>query len=236
MRDDPNPRIAIGDNSGEPAEIVRDQVAAIFAALNASGKTFEERKAELIVSAGRAVITDNDSVGRAGDLQGMIARLLETVEHRVTEIVEPYRMAVVAARAQQDRFGADLVAANGKVRAAVDQFRSDQRAKAAAAAEQQRADEAARRAALALEAAPAAAEPTVIALPAVKGDFGSRTGDRKVKTFAWADPRKVDLKVLNHSAVKKAMEQACRDLAKVQDKIKGVIITEGAATTVRTKV
>jgi hypothetical protein len=225
----------IGDNSGQPAEIVRDQLAAMLAMPHGIGQSFEQRKAELIASAGRCAVTDNDSVGRAGDLQAMIVRLLDAVDQRVTEIAEPHALAVGAVRAGRERFAADLLTAQASVRALVDAFRDDQRKKAKEAADQQRADEAARRQALKLAEPADPASAPAVALPAVKGDFGSRTGDRKVKTYSWKDPRKVDLLVLNHAAVQEAMQRACRDLNKVQATIKGVTITEGAATTVRTR-
>ena len=70
-------------------------------------------------------------------------------------------------------------------------------------------------------------------MPAARGDLGSRTGDRKRQIFTIADPRKLPLDVLNHEAVAKAIQQACRDVYRVKKKIKGVVITEDVGTSVR---
>lgn len=223
----------MGHNSGIPADMVRDELGIAL-------KGFEARKKELLESAGRMPkITDNDLVGKAGDLQALISRLIDSIGYRYDEIIEPYQTAIAAGRGMRDRFGEDLFAAKEKAKRDVDAFRADQRRIAKEEQDKQREAEAALRAKAAAAKpaeAPAPVAPTPatpIRLAPVVGDYGSRTGDRAKQIFTIADPRKLPLDILNHSAVMDAIQRACRDLYKVKKTIKGVVITTDATTTVR---
>jgi hypothetical protein len=230
----------IGHNSGEPAEVVRDQMNAAIDTPQANGRTLRQRRDDLIAAAGRVEkITDNDMVARAGDLQAMMSQLGERVEAREWDAVESFALGVKAGQSLRLTFIAPLEKARLEVRAKVEAFRTEQRD---LAAQQQREQDEQQRAARAAKAAggraaaPAPSPPVEeqrIALPAVRGDLGSRTGDRKVDVFTIADPRKLDMDILTSERVTAAIQQACKDLYRVKKKIKGVVVTQDFATTVR---
>jgi hypothetical protein len=215
----------LGHNSGTPAEMVQAELGEALL-------QFTKRRDDLVGSAGRVVITDNDQLGRASDLHSMIVVLLDRIDAARADAVEPHRQAQAAGMAVAEKFAADLFDAKRAVREAIDKFRADQREAAEKAQAEQAAAEAVLRAAKKLaEKAPEPTQP--IALPAVKGDYGSRTGDRKVKTYSWKDVRKVDLQVFKHPKVVEAMQAACRQLDQAGVTLKGVTIDNGYATTVR---
>ena len=221
-----------GHNSGaQPHEIVSDEITVMLA-------SFQRRTDELIASETRAKVENNDDVGRAGDLSAMMRVLIERIGSRRDEIEEPYSLAVNVARRRTGEAIDKIIAARERLTDKVDKFRNDQREKIRLAQQQQRDAEAKLREAAeaktpGLIATPPEPESSPITLPKVIGDMGSTTSDRKVKIFTIADAKKVDTKVLNHPKVIEAIRSVCRDLAKVQPTIKGVVITEDFASTVR---
>lgn len=223
----------IGHNSGDPIEMLRERIATGLTPLSARAKT-------LLDSCSRVSITDNDAVGRAGDLQAMLATVVERAQAVVEDEARDFHHGVAVSKRMFEEFAGPIDTARLKVRDQVSAFRQEQRAAAVKAQQEQRAAEKRlREAAAAVEhptdvtMVPHQEEPITVALPAVRGDYGSRTGDRRVKVFVIADPRKLDLKVLNHPKVAEAIQQACRDLSKIQSKIKGVVVHQDHATTVR---
>ena len=221
-----------GHNSGAvPADVVRDQIDAML-------DSFKPRREELLASEARAVISDNDAVGRAGDLSAMMKVLIDRIQSRRQEIEEPYDQAVNVARRATARVTDELIAARERLSGKVEAFRNDQREKAKKAQEEQRQREQELRDAAAAQAPESTAplptpEQSPIALPKVIGDMGSTTSDRKVKVFTIPDPKKVDREVLNHPKVIAAMQQVCRDLYKVRKTIRGVVITDDVKAQVR---
>ncbi len=227
MTDDA-PVSGLGHNSGIPAEQVRDHLGIVFA-------SYVPRRDEMIASAGRAKIDSNDAVGKAGDLRALISTFRARLEDRVDETIEPHVQAERLGKAMFQNWVTGLDKADRELAQAVEKFRADQRDAAKRQQDEQRAEEAARRAALAKPIEVPAPAPTPIALPAVRGDYGSRTGDRKVQNFEIKDVRKVDLRVLKHPKVAEAMQAACRDIYKIDKKITGVVVHEDMTTTVRKK-
>ncbi len=219
----------IGDNSTAvaPAEIIGDEIVRMLAG-------FDERRRTLLDSFGRIDLKDNEDVGKAGSLKGMIATLIERVVDRAQEIAEPHTQAVSVARRKTDSYLTDLMAAKAQIDAKVDAFRNEQRKKAAAA-QQKQADEVAQmRAAAGKPVEPAQpVEAQKIALPKVVGDLGGTVSDRKKTEFQIPDPRKVAKEILEHPKVAEAMQAACRDLYRIKKTIKGVIIVDGVGTQIR---
>jgi len=224
----------IGHNSGTPADMV-------MAELGEKLVEYHKRRTDLLGAVERCSVTDNDTIGKAGDLIAMIGRLVSVVEARAEEVFEPHVLAVNAGRAARDKWTAELSAGAWSVRAKIDAFRAEQRKKAREQQEEQEAIAAAALAKAREAEAPAAIEPPApaptpaapIKLRAVRGDLGSRVGDRDVSIFTIKDPRKVDIQVLNHPKVQEAMQAACRALDRAGVKIKGVIKETTLATTVR---
>jgi hypothetical protein len=217
---------ALASNSSvPPSEIVADEIEAALAA-------FKERADALVKSAAEREVTDNDSIGRAADVRSMIQTLSDAVWMRAREIAEPHQRAVSTAKTRTERFLADLVGADQQLMQRIADCRHAQRQRAAAQAAEQRAREAELRA-----AAPEPVSPQIdsapVSLPAVRGDYGSRIGDRAVTTFTYADPTKLPLEVLNAPAVAKAIQAALRAYAKLNPNIPGVTANADLATSHR---
>lgn len=217
---------AAGHNSGiTPAELVADEIESALT-------QFVDRAKALVKSAEARTVTDNDEIGKAADIRSMIKTLTDSIMVRAREVAAPHHQAVQTVKGRTERFLADLETADAALVQKISTCREDQRVKAQRQRDEQAAAEAALR--------PAHVEPVnpqidsaPVSLPAVKGDYGSRVGDRKLTTYAYADPRKLPRAVLDMPEVEKAIQSALRAYAKVHALPKTVTAIAGVTTTHR---
>lgn len=209
----------------EPAEIIGDEMDAALA-------QFAERSAALVKAATDRVVTDNDSIGRAADTQSMIRALDEAVWARAKEIAAPHNRAVNVAKGKAERFLAELAAADQLLTDKIRDCRTAQRDRAAAQKREQAEREAALRGATE-EAVNPQIDSGPIALPKVRGDYGSTVSDRALTTYSYADARKLPKAVLDMPAVEKAIQAALRAYVKVHKLPKGVTANADMTTTHR---
>lgn len=224
IKDVPHP---LGHNAAIPAEAVGDQIDAAIGA-------FKARLDALVKDAGDRAVTDNDSIGRAADVRSMIRALNEAVDARGREIAEPHGRAVAVVRTRVERFLAPLVTADAALEQRISACRAAQRERARKQAQEQ-AD---REATLRVDAGVASpqidmAPPTAMPLPAVRGDYGSRVGDRTVTTYVYSDVRALPLDVLNAPDVAAVIQKVLRVYAKLHREIPGVEVTTGLKTSHR---
>ncbi len=202
-------------NQPVPAEVIADEIATKF-------KEFEPRRDQLLKAGRDLKIVDNDTVARAADQQSMIRTLIEKVRGTAIEIAQPHTAAVSVAKNRLERWIQELETVDAGLAARIADFRNAQRRKIA----EQQAEQA--QVTAQLIGTPEMPAPTPkaqeIKLAPVRADYGSTVSDRAKATFAWEDPRKLPDQILNHKKVKAAIEQACRDLYRIQDTIDGVTI------------
>lgn len=214
----------IGDNISKapPSEIIGEEVDRALALLTA-------RRDALITDVSNRKVTDNDEIGRAADVNALIGALVAEAREKCVAIALPHTQASQTAKAKLERFIANLERADIDLKARIAACRQKQRSIARQQQDEQRAREAELRGVQQTELAPA--QP--VSLPSVRGDYGSSVSDRAVKEFSYTDPTKLPIEVLNHRAVKKAIQQALRDYSKLHDTIPGVHVGDDLATTIR---
>lgn len=235
------PAADVGHNSGvAPAELVADEITSVLL-------QYEERRNALVSAAAARKVTDNDSIGRAADTQTLIRTLRDAIWARAKEVAQPYSNAVETAKTRTQRFLVDLEQADADLAQKVEDCRADQRRRATLQREEQRRMEEALRPPVEEEVSPQIdsgpaprrrADPLppvegAVSLPAVRGDYGTRVGDRTVTTYVYKDPRKLPVEVLNAPAVAKAIQAALRAYAKLHPVIKHVTVETDMATTTR---
>lgn len=231
----------VGHNSGvDPAELVADEIASVLL-------QYKDRRDALVSAAATRKVTDNDSIGRAADTQTLIRTLRDAIWARAKEVAQPYTNAVETAKTRTQRFVVDLEQADADLTQKVDDCRAEQRRRATLQREEQRRQEQALRPPVEEEVSPQIdsgpaprrrADPLppvegAVSLPAVRGDYGTRVGDRTVTTYVYKDPRKLPLDVLNAPAVAKAIQASLRTYAKLHPVIKHVTVETDMATTTR---
>lgn len=246
----------VGHNSGiDPSELIADEIAAAMA-------QYMERRDTLVASAASRTVTDNDSIGRAADTQALIRALLDAIWARAKDVAAPHSRAVETAKTRTQNFVQALQQADADLTDKIRACRDMQRRRATEQQEDQRRQEEAMRAATEvvnpqIDSSPISrdnplgiGEPLVpkpkpkakapppepvqpVSLPAVRGDYGTRVGDRAVATYVYADVRKLPLDVLNSPGVEKAIQAALRAYAKLHPVIKGVTVSTDMATTLR---
>jgi hypothetical protein len=213
-----------GHNSGAtPAELVGDEIDSALA-------QYVDRSTALVKSATDRVVTDNDSIGRAADTQAMIRALQDTIWARAKDVAAPHTTATNVVKSRTERFLADLAQADEMLTGKIRDCRTAQRARAAAAREEQRQMEAEMRGP---EVVNPQVDSTPIALPKVRGDYGSTVSDRALTTYVYADARKLPKALFEMPVVADAIQKALKVYMKAHPKTKGVTASTDMTTTHR---
>lgn len=219
----------VGHNAGvDPVEIVVDQIESAL-------KQFEERRDALIKAGRDRAVTDNDSIGRAADVRSMILTLQEAIWARAKEVAAPHVRATSATKNRTEIFLAELAGIDSLLEQRIADCRAAQRQRAKLQREEQDRREAALRQDLGVvspqidSTAPAAP----VSLPAVRGDYGTRVGDRALTTYVYEDVTKLPLDVLNSPGVAKAIQAALKNYAKLHTTIPGVTAEADLKTSTR---
>jgi hypothetical protein len=231
--------LPVGHNSGvEPAEIAGDEINSVLT-------QFEARRDALVKAATDRTVTDNDEIGKAADIISMIRTLDETIWARAKEVAEPNSRAVETVKNRTARFVADLATSMSVLDQRIKDLRDVQRQRAQAQRDEQRQREAALRpdpepvnpqidsAPRRRRAVPVEQPEAPVSLAPVKGDYGSRVGDRALTTYVYADARKLPKAVLDAPAVEKAIQTALRAYVKLHKMPKGVTANADLTTTHR---
>lgn len=183
-----------------------------------------------------AVETDDDEIA-ALDRITLAKALLEESAARAADIAAPYERAHTTVKSRLDRWRRGLQFEVEEVTRKVSAHRDRRRAAAEKARrEQEERERELRRAAKldVVEERPAVKRAPV-KLESTRGDYQGVAFDRKTIEVTIDDPRALPDTILKSEGVTKALETACRQLARLDKNIPGATITEGVATSVKVK-
>lgn len=233
----------IGHNKPDPsADAVKDFDDALD-----QRDGFRDRIEQLKAAAERAVCIDQDTAGRCADLGKQIAAAAKVIEDARKTVKEPYLEAGRAVDNAARVIAAPLTDAGNKVKAKVETYVREERAKAEAERRRQEEARRAEEARLAEERAKAEAEgkpapepeplpevaPAVETAP-IRGDYGSLASARTVWKHEITDLAAAFKAVSNNEKVREAIDKAIGALVRsgVRE-IEGVRIFEDQAVSFR---
>ncbi|WP_334656965.1 hypothetical protein [Sphingomonas panaciterrae] len=235
---EPNPRIVLGSNRPPVDEMAR----ADFNEAIDGHAGLRKRIADLIDSAGRAVATDDDSMGRCAELVRQMGAVEKVVDEERVRVKAPFLAAGRAVDDAAKTLTSTLGAEKDRVRGLGTEYmrkkqreEDERRRQQEREAEQRRQEELARAAAEQREPEPIAPPPPPKAEPTrVRSDFGAVASARKVKVATITDWNKAFKAVKNVDAVKDAIQKAVNGLMRAgQTSIPGVEISDDVALSVR---
>lgn len=220
-----NPRAVIGGNAPPPEEQVR---VDFHEGMLAKHSTYEQRVADLLAAAERAVVNDQDSAGKAGDLIKSINAMGKAVDEVHSTVKKPYFEAGKVVDGLKNALANRLQSAKRIAADKQTEFLREEEAKREAArreaaavahAEAERAAEAERQRLAAENAGDleALAEVEVVAAPAVvpkapepirSADTGTVVSGRKEWQSQVLDYEVAAIQVLDDDKVKEAID-AC---------------------------
>lgn len=201
-------------------------------------REFEQRKVEILQSARSFTkVPSRAAAGDVGDVIGIAKTVLERLESRRDELIEPYREAAGVVRREVEGFWSEITEEMDRLQALVDAFRQAEEDRIRQQQLEQAAEQAAMRASAggAPEPSTPPPPPADVAFKPIRGTYGARVGTTKTTEIRVVDVTKVPLNILNSPRVLDAIVSVARDFAKHADTIDGLEIIRGNKTAIRRK-
>ena len=236
-----NPRATLGDNKPPVEEVV---AAEFREELLRNRPDFMDRYNGVIAAVGRAAVTDDETLGKAGDLEKIMRACDGHIAETHRSVKEPYLKAGRTADAEKNNLTAPLYEAKAKLKDMMNGYMADRearerKARAEREAEERRLAEEARAAEIArqeaegindpeaiaaVEAAPLAA--AIASRPApVRSDAGATVSGKQVWNSQVEDYGKALKAVKSDPKVKEAIDAAVARLVRAgQRELPGVRI------------
>jgi hypothetical protein len=235
------PPAAVGSQPGHNRPSLDEEARSTFNDMLDQRDGFHQRIVDLIASADRATATDDDSLGRCGELVKQIRAATKVIEdtHKTTK--QPYLDAGRAVDELKNTLIGPLNAAKTKVEAKQNQYLNEQRQIQAAEARRIQEEEAARQQAIADAAAanPGAAPAPDVELAApppppvsgvvARGDYGAAVSAGTEWKSEVTDFEIAFIEVADNVKVREAISTAIQAMVRAgKHKIEGVRIWEQA--------
>lgn len=216
----------IGHNKPPLAEELAAEMAEVIAPLR-------ERSEQLLASAAKIKIIDEEDIGKIGDTAKMIKALSDKVIEGKGAILDPVYDAQSRVIAAASNFVDPLDEARRSLAQLIDDFRAEQK-RLADEKKQKQLDferELARQKNVQISEAPPApvTPPPKRATPA-RGDYGGRVGQRKTITVSIEDFSLIPETILQSIKVKEAILSVARSMAQHQESIPGIKIERDLKT------